>query len=597
MQSIASYNGGGKTLIINDIRIRVGALLILLVGSLFQLSAQDSYLGGEDLSFKDRIAIRTNVVDWVLTTPNIAFDYDIVSTPYDKQSVGVAFKYNWATSHTYIPKQVYNLFDVRADYRFYWRQQPYDNRENYYGDWEREWLNSAKGWEKLRARVNCFRATEEPKSHISMFVGPYLSASSFSIKLGAADDALGRQGIAVGAGLTGGIALPLYGYENGSALDLEFGGSLGWHFASYDLYKADVEANGYPLQGHRSKFVFYPLVTDLRVSVVYRFRTIAKQHTEIDYDLIDRRYVARLMEADKEVVKVYNDSIKMLKEPLDKRNKEIAAYKETVESDPAFNSAYSLEYLTPYMYMLDAPKKYTRYDKDTLPKIHIDSIDQITDRILLSVRKGIDSIPHVTAEQIDKEFVNQYNNISDADGKKVNRTTLIREIYGRLNTYIEENNSKLVAGTFDVEERTEKLYKFNVKQQNRPLIEITYKEPVRIVKMTSNEKIEWRNSIKRQAWADVQMRMRGEYPGRIELQLEQTDSLFAAPVAVDSVKADSIAVDSIRLDSLKTDSVAPSVADTLPAGADATVMLTISSVPELYALRSKECIIKEEDEE
>ena len=161
----------------------MGVLLTLFVGSLFQLSAQDTYLGGEDLSFKDRIAIRTNVVDWALTTPNIAFDYDIVSTPYDKQSVGVAFKYNWATSHTYIPKQVYNLFDVRADYRFYWRQQPYDNRENYYGDWEREWLNSAKGWEKLRARVNCFRAAEEPKSHISMFVGRVVFPSSWVLPM------------------------------------------------------------------------------------------------------------------------------------------------------------------------------------------------------------------------------------------------------------------------------------------------------------------------------------------------------------------------------------------------------------------------------
>ena len=554
----------GNTL--SDIYVRIGALLTLFVGSLFQLSAQDTYLGGEDLSFKDRIAIRTNVVDWVLTTPNVAFDFDVVSTPYDKHSVGVAFKYNWATSHTYIPKQVYNLFDVRADYRFYWRQQPFDNRENYYGDWEREWLNSAKGWGKLRARMNCFRASENPKPHISLFVGPYLSMSCFSIKLSTADDALGRQGMAYGAGLTGGVALPLYGYENGSALDLEFGGSLGWHFASYDLYTADVEANGYPLQGHRSGFVFYPLVTDIRVSLVYRFRSIAKQHTEINYDLIDRRYVARLMENDREMVKAYNDSIKAFKKVLDERNEEIALYKETVESAPYFNQAYSLEYLTPYVYMLNAPKKYTRHDKDTLPKIEIDSIGQITDRILLSVRRDIDSIPHVTAEQIDEEFVKQYNNISGADGKKVNRTALVRDIYERLNDYIEDNNSKLVAGIFGTEIRTEKFYKFNEKQQNRPLVEITYKDSSRTVEMTANEKIEWLNNIKRQAWADVHSRMKGEYPNRDKWEVTLSAGIPVDSVAaldstkMDSVKVDSMTLDNIEMDSVKTGSIAPVVA-------------------------------------
>ena len=185
-----------------------GVVFLLCLFPFLRLSGQNvgTYPEGGVVPFKDRIAIRTNVVDWVLTTPNIAFDYDIVSTPYDKKSIGLGLKYNWNTRHTYIPKQVYNLFDLRADYRFYWRQQPYDDRDE---DWERQWLGTAKGWEKLRARINCFRATENPKQHISIFVGPYLSASTFSIKLGASEKSLGRQGTAFGAGLTGGIALPL----------------------------------------------------------------------------------------------------------------------------------------------------------------------------------------------------------------------------------------------------------------------------------------------------------------------------------------------------------------------------------------------------
>ena len=72
-----------------------------------RVSAQEiRYSGEEDLSFKDRIAIRTNVIGWVLTTPNIAFDYDVVNTPYDKRTIGLSLKCNWNTSHSrraYLP--------------------------------------------------------------------------------------------------------------------------------------------------------------------------------------------------------------------------------------------------------------------------------------------------------------------------------------------------------------------------------------------------------------------------------------------------------------------------------------------------------------
>lgn len=534
----------------------MGVVFAMLLLPFLRVSAQEmSYHDEEELSFKDRIAIRTNVIGWVLTTPNIAFDYDVVNTPYDKRTIGLSLKCNWNTSHSrraylddafgdwmsHEPNWTYNLFGGRFDYRFYWRQQPYDNRDNFYGDWEREWIQSAKGLDKLRARLNCFRASEKPKSHISIFAGPYLSVGGFSIEY----PETGRKGFYVGAGATAGIALPLYGYENGAALDLEFGGCVGLQYASFNKRSASGD-------GRVNSFL--PLLTDARLSLVYRFRSISKQHTEIDYALIDRRYVGRLMELDREEALAYNDSIREFKNVLDARNQEIALYKQSVESDPIFNNVYSLEYLTPYMYMMEAPQRYTRYNKDTLPKIHIDSIEQIVDPILLSVREELDSIPHVTSAQIDKEFINQYNNISDADGKMVNRTSLIREIYTRLNSYIEDNNSKLVASTFGTDVYSEKLNKYNVKQQGRALVEITYKDSVRTVEMTSNDKIEWLNNIKKQAWADAQKRMRGDYPGRVELP-EVYDFLAPDTVKVDTVKTDSLSLDSMMLDSVMLDSM------------------------------------------
>lgn len=529
--------------------------------SLQHLSGQntDQRLDEGSASFKERIAIRTNVVDWVLTTPNIAFDYDVVNTPYDKKSVGIAFKYNWNTTHTYIPKQVYNLFDLRLDYRFYWRQQPYDERPAY-GDWERGWLKSAKGIDKLRARISCFRGAETPKLDVSFFVGPYLSGSTFSIKLNPADKALGKQGVVWGGGLTGGVAMPLYGYENGSALDLEIGGSVGWHFASFNLYSVDVESNCYHMQGHHNKWTWYPLLTDARVALVYRFRTIAKQHNEINYNLLDRRYIELLMERDKAVVKEYNASIKEDKSKIDKYNQEIAHYKQTVEVDSAFNAAYSLEYLIPYAYMMEAPRKYTRHNKDTLPKIEINSIEQIADRILLSMREEIDSIPGVTSAQIDDEFIKQYNNLSAQDGKtSVNRTELVNNIYKQLNTYyIKDNNTNLSSSSFVTRPHSEDVLKFNVGTQARAPITITYKDSVRAVEMHHNEKVKWRNNIKKRAWIDEQNRMKGVYIGRTRTtDLIETivgDSIVRDSVSINSIKIDSTIVNSIT-DSIGTDSV------------------------------------------
>ena len=563
---------------INNIRVRIGVFFVLLVLPLLRVSAQDvSSLGEENLSFKDRIAIRTNVVDWALTIPNIAFDYDIVNTPYDKRSVGVGLKYNWNASHHRLngddwlsraPGMVFNLFDARVDYRFYWRQQPFDNRSDAYGDWEREWIQSSKGFDKLRARVNCFRAAEKPKAHLSFFVGPYLSASTFSFKLGA--EAVGRQGFAVGAGLTGGVALPLYGYENGAALDLEFGGSLGLHFSSFDFYKMDVENEEFQSsvnnKGRDHRNLFLPFPSELRVSLVYRFRSISKQHTEINYALIDRRYVAHLMKGDLEEILAYNDSISELKAELDRRNQEIALYKQTVESEPGFNKAYSLEYLTPYVYMMEAPKQYTRLNKDTLPKVEIDSFEQIVDPVLLSVREQIDSIPGLTSAEIDKKIVIKYNSISGV-GNSVNRTALIREIYCYLNDEIKNNNNRIIDGTVlktDTFANPQDMQMFNAKSQRNLNVGIVYEDSQRAIEMTQNDRIEWLNNIKKQAWSDERKRMQGEYPGRVELP-EVYDFLAGDSVQTDSVQTDSLASDSMRLDSafveailtdsLKSDSV------------------------------------------
>ncbi len=505
-------------------------------------------------SFKDRIAVKTNMVDWLLVAPNVAFDYDVVSTPYDKKSIGFGIKYNWNTTHTYIPKRVYNFLDFRLDYRFHWRQQPYDERMD---NWEVGWLESAKGWDKLKAKMDCFRGSDNPKTHISIYVGPYASLSTFAIKLSADDNSLGRRGVAAGAGLTAGIALPLYGYPNGTALDLEFGGSLGWHFATYDLFAADVENNRYQDQGHVNKFIYYPFVSDLRVSLVYRFKSIRKQHTEIDYDLLDRRWVDHQMALDRNVTREYNIDLREEKNALEKKNAEIRKYKTTVEAAPDFDSTYCLAYLQPYVNMKDAPRSFTRRDKDTIAKIHIDSIGDITDPLLVALRTYIDTIPGIKGSDIDYIFVSQYNKLSGDNSKsKMNRTALIREIYYSLNTdYINNSNKGLGAGVLAMEAHSLKVNKHDSRTQRREVTDINYVDSIRKVTMTENERTEWLNNFKMKAWADKKKRMNGDYGNRRVAPAADVDTIKITSTVSDSLQMDSLQMDSLRMDSLQVDSL------------------------------------------
>lgn len=564
--------------------------LLLLPLSLYGHTTDSFIQEGKDVYWKDRIAFKTNVLDWVLTTPNIAVDYDIVNTPYDKKSIGIGFKYNWNTSHTYIPKQVYNLLDVRLDYRFHWRPQDYDARTET-GDWEREWLHNTKGIDKLKARIDCFRGAENPKSHLSIFMGPYLSLTNYSIKLSSNASSLGRQGVAIGLGLTGGVALPLYGYSNGTALDLELGGSIGCHYTKYYLYKADTESNCYPICGHESKWIYYPLITDMRISLVYRFRSISKQHTEVNYQLLDRRFIAyQMMQKNDEVV-AYNKSIEASKMALDRKNAEISLYKSEVESLPNFNSTYSLEYLQPYNYMITPSKKHVRRDTDTLPKIKIDSIAQIEDYLLQDAFASIDSLPGFSRSDLAYTLVQSYNNLVDAPDKSMlNRTEIIKHFYDRVNDDIKAKNEELGIGVVQkIVDEGDVLYKHNVAAQNRQQVTVLYSDSVWHIEMTSNEKAEWRNRIKKQIWDDVSQRRQGNYINTVPKYVLPTDSVT---IQTDSIAADSIGVqtnilildsisnvqsDSIMVIKELSDTLLNEPADNITISYDTTVLLNKQS--------------------
>lgn len=75
------------------------------------------------MPFKSRLAVRTNAIDWLCLLPNVAVEFDLTPSCYNKITVGMGVKWNWETSQKYLPSTVYNLFDARLEVRRYWRTE------------------------------------------------------------------------------------------------------------------------------------------------------------------------------------------------------------------------------------------------------------------------------------------------------------------------------------------------------------------------------------------------------------------------------------------------------------------------------------------
>ncbi|MEG1685711.1 MAG: DUF3575 domain-containing protein [Bacteroides sp.] len=253
--------------------------------------------------FKSRWGFRTNAVDWILVIPNIAIEYDVSSSIYNKVTVGVATKWNWNTSQTYKPSMVYNIFDVRAEGRYYWRTDRTNvNRPDSVKIGAKDWLKE----------TFFTRYRKNPRFWRSYYVGGYVSANNFSLKFGEK----GIQGSSYGVGITGGFSIPLYSYRN-NFVDIEFGASAGLMYAKYDVFRSDRESNCYPKIASECKtghIVPYPIINDVRVAFVYRFTSIKDKYKRVDREKITARDNARIARRQaKEAKQFTEDSIRSVK--------------------------------------------------------------------------------------------------------------------------------------------------------------------------------------------------------------------------------------------------------------------------------------------
>lgn len=246
----------------------------------------------ETVEFWDRWSLKTNALEWLITVPNVGVECDLVRTEFKKMSLSLTAKYNWNTYHKLAPATVFDMFDVRPEFRYYFRT------EN---------LKVSKPW-------------------WAMYVGPYLSYGTYTFKL----SEKGIHGYSAGVGASAGYVIPMYEYKKG-AIDVELGFSLGVQVATRDVFTHNPEGHYYVKQEAQSKdlhFTPFPVVSEMRVAFVWRKESIRhqvkidheKQRREQEYrkhlSLMQEDIIANLPES---LVEEYPDAEALEKELLDRK--------------------------------------------------------------------------------------------------------------------------------------------------------------------------------------------------------------------------------------------------------------------------------------
>lgn len=271
---VDNTNLSDRKVAISKLKMVVGALLLPIFGILAcagtAYAAPDSLVVSATVEPQietfnapmiDRIAIRTNALDWMLTVPNIAFEMDLNGSEFNNITVGMSAKYNWNTLHfnrstdkTYAPPAAYNLLDIRPEVRYWYRTRQAVRKK---GDWSVE---------------SILKNRKSPKTWRANYVGAYANYGTYTFKFGKK----GMQGHAFGVGASTGYSLPMYEYKNG-AVDVELGFSVGLQLCTRDMFAHNPDGYFYAPVKEGTKGLHmtpFPVVSDMRVAFVWRHKSI-----------------------------------------------------------------------------------------------------------------------------------------------------------------------------------------------------------------------------------------------------------------------------------------------------------------------------------
>lgn len=232
-----------------------------------------------DFTTKERFAFKTNAVDWLLMTPNMGIEFDLSPKASNKYTLSVSGKYNWNTSSTYTPYMVYNISEIRVEARRYYRTKQIQMSSAKDASQSIFSRTAEKGLTGIQ-RLLAIKSKKFPKFWRTYYAGIFADNLKYTYKLGR----YGYQGKGFGAGVSGGVGMPLYSLPNGSAIDLEIGASLGMARISYDKFIRNSELDAYEVVDHKDDHWTWlaPGVSELRVAFVYRFASISKKYKTIN---------------------------------------------------------------------------------------------------------------------------------------------------------------------------------------------------------------------------------------------------------------------------------------------------------------------------
>ena len=205
----------------------------------------------DTLTLGQRFSFRTNTLEWILMMPNVAVEFDLSGSPFNKWSLGVSGRFNWETKPKTLSYNQFNLMEGKLELRRYWHT--------------RQRNSSYTGMQSLFSAER-----KNPRYWRAYYWGAYVAAGSFDYKF----TATGSRGTEYQAGASLGMQRNLFNYAK-SALDLEVGVSVGALYWKGEKYELDKSLNLYtPVETDVTRVL--PMVQDVRVALVYRFGASAK---------------------------------------------------------------------------------------------------------------------------------------------------------------------------------------------------------------------------------------------------------------------------------------------------------------------------------
>ena len=148
----------------------------------------------------------------------------------------------------------------------------------------RTWIYNT--YHKVRRNYTSGRTLDNPRNWRAYYFGVWAGMDNWSLAL----TGKGTQGNGIGLGISGGYSIPLFPqkYPKEGSLDLDLGITVGLRAVRYDAFTYDQTTQHYLLDEARShpgwKVVPYPVIHEVRVGLVWRFRGIKRK---VDRSLID----------------------------------------------------------------------------------------------------------------------------------------------------------------------------------------------------------------------------------------------------------------------------------------------------------------------